>query len=403
MKKVYLDSASNTFLDKRVLNEMKPFLNDNFVGNSHSAHDYGYYAFGKIEEARQLIGDCLKVSPNEIIFTSGASEGNNFVIKGLAYRELIKKRKGKKHIVCGATEHNSILNPLKQLEKIGFSVSYVKPNSNGVVTANAIKECITEDTFLLCLMDVNNELGSQNEVFEATRYARELNIPSLVDCTQSFGYGKETLFVKERFPNADFCTFSAHKIYGPTGVGCVIALNGSRELLKECALVNAGAQEGGLRGGTANTAGIVGMAKAIDLISRTSYERLYNILYDYLLLLIKYDIGEDKIKVNVVPTHKNIISLNCSNYVQVDNLANSLSMYGVAVSAGSACDTDHDETEGDFNPSHVLVNLGLEEKDIRNTIRISFNKNTRTKDIKFFVKQLILLHEDINKMEEKND
>ena len=397
MKTVYLDNASNTQVDEEVFRAMKPYLTGGFVGNSHSSHDYGYEALKIINDSRTLIGASLGVIAKNVLFTSGATESNNFVIKALAMRELSKRpvKEQKKHIVCGATEHASVLNPLNQLKSMGFKITYINPDKNGIVRAEDVIKAFTDKTFLVCLMDINNELGTQNEVTPVAAEARKRGIFSLIDCTQSFSYGGDSINLREKFPEGDFFSFSTHKLYGPTGIGGLICLRNQFELLNGYALISGGSQEGSLRGGTSNLYGIVGTNAAITYLFHNDLSELYNNLYDYLLSSLNDRIGENNYRLNAIPAHKNIVNIDFSNYIKVDSLAISLSMYGVAVSAGSACDADHDETQGDFNPSHVLLSIGLDEEQIRNSIRISFSKYTTKKDIDFFIEQLINLHNDL--------
>ena len=397
MKTVYLDSASNTPMDEGVFKAMKPYFTGGFVGNSHSAHNYGYEALKIVNEARHLVGNTFGVISKNVLFTSGATESNNFVIKALAMRELAKRpvKEQKRHIVCGATEHASVLNPLEQLKTMGFKITYVKPDNAGVVRTKDVVEAFTDKTLLVCIMDINNELGTQNEAMMVAAEARERKIFSLIDCTQSFSCGGESLLLRNKFPEGDFFSFSTHKLYGPTGAGGLICLRDQFDLLQGYALISGGSQEDSLRGGTSNLAGIVGTSVALDILYHNSLEDFYNGLYSYLLESLDAKIGRESYKLNAIPAHKNIVSIDFSNYIKVDSLANSLAMYGVAVSAGSACDADHDETQGGFNPSHVLLAIGLNEEQIRNSIRISFNKYNTKKDIDYFIEQLINLHNDM--------
>lgn len=395
MREVFLDAASNTAMDKKVFKAMKPYLKKNFVGNSRSIHNYGIRASKAIEDSRKKIAQIMHTDINNVVFTSGATESNNMVIKGLAYKELTSGKpveEQRRHIICSAIEHDSVINPCKQLEKLGFTVSYVRPSvRSGQILTRAILNKITDKTLLICVMAVNNETGVLNPIDSITSLAAENGIYTLVDCTQYVGYGGKCIELCERFPSASFLTFSGHKIYGPTGTGCLIANGDSLKALSNAGLIIGGAQELGLRGGTSNTAGIVGLGTAVDMMHKqgmflTFY---YKELYDYLISKL-HQFG-NSVWVNIEPMHKNIISLNCSGLFkqgEIDSLANSLSLEGIAVSASSACDSEHDETAGDFNPSHVLVALGLSEFDIRCTIRISFNIKTTTRDIDRFIAAL---------------
>lgn len=395
VKDTFLDAASNTFLDKKVFSAMEPFMREDFFGNSKSIHAFGVDASMAIEEARSEISHCIGVKRQGIIFTSGASEGNNTVIKALAYQELCKKPKKiqRRHIICGATEHNSVIKPLLQLQKLGFEVTFLEPNAKGVVTSESVREALREDTLLLCLMAINNELGTKNEVLEASYLAANNNTKTLVDCTQLLSYGSHSLHLLQQFPNADFFTFSAHKIYGPTGIGVLACKIENLPLLQNAGLIVGGAQEGGIRGGTSNTAAIVGMAKAVSEMELNDLEETYESLYEYTVTQLDTQIGRGNYKLNAVPDHKNIMSICFYPYLNEQSLASTLALYEIAVSAGSACDSEHIETEGAFNPSHVLKSIHLSEPKIRNTIRISFDKKTTTKSID----KLILALQDIKK------
>lgn len=395
MKPIYLDAAANTPIDKEVVNAMKPYLKPGFVGNSHSLHEFGVAASQAIEDSRKRIASSIGVGVKDIVFTSGATEGNNMVIKGLAYKELTSgkpKKHQRRHIVCGATEHDSVIKSCEQLKKLGFIITYVQPNESGYITIDQIEPVCNEDTLLVCIMSVNNELGVGNHVSDITRFTDEHGILSLVDCTQGLGYGGSYIHIHHFFPHATFLTFSAHKIYGPMGIGCLIAPRGGLEYLRDASLITGGGQEFGLRGSTSNVAAIVGMAKAVELIEVSDHEQHYYSLYQYLLTSLDNEFP-GQYKLNVTPEFYNIISLNMYPCLNFDSLANQLGLLDVAVSAGSACDANHDETNGEFNPSHVLLSLGLSEPEIRNTVRISFCKDTTSQDIKEFVERLKELKE----------
>lgn len=398
MKEVFLDAASNTAVDRKVLRKMKPYMTEKFVGNSRSIHDFGIRASIEVEKARKKISKIVCVEQKNVIFTSGATESNNMVIKGLAYRELSSKKakkNQKRHIICSATEHDSVINACKQLEKIGFKVDYVSPNEEGIITLDEVKELFTENTLLICVMSVNNELGTMNQVKQITSYAKEKGVFSLVDCTQLVGYGGPSLELNFLYPNADYFSFSGHKIYGPEGTGCLIVGNeDALEALSGNGLIVGGAQEEGIRGGTSNVPGIVGIATALERMYsyKMQLSLMYNDLYEYLTNQLSNVFG-DKWHLNAIPRHKNIISLNFERLFSgvsesLESLAEELAIQGVAVSAGSACDSQHNESEGDFNPSHVLVALGLNECGIRSTVRVSFNRKTTRRDVDLLVRAL---------------
>ncbi len=269
----------------------------------------------------------------------------------------------------------------------------MKPDDQGRVTDQDIKKATRKSTFLICAMSVNNELGTANPVNEITAFARKRHIFTLVDCTQCISYGGEYMKLGKLYPFADMMTFSSHKIYGPEGVGCLIVNN--EDCLKKIRafpLLSGGSQEHGARGGTYNVPGIIGMAKAVELMSQTSMKKHYEKLCKYLTDKIYY--YDLPVILNVFPDHENIVSLDLSLMLHADSAASVLTMSGIACSSGSACDAEHDETAGDFNPSHVLTGIDLTEEAIRGTIRVSFTKYTKKKDIDKFINILNNIRED---------
>lgn len=383
-KAIYLDSASNTPLDKRVFKVMSPYLREHFVGNSHSIHEYGVEARRAIELARDKISEVTGFPTTSIFFTSGATESNNWVLKSLALHELYEEKNPKKHLVVSAIEHASIINTCKQLEKMGFSITYVQPNKNGVITTKEVIKALRFNTLLVCVMSINNETGVQNPVNAIGAVAHKNRSLMMSDCTQLLSYGGKQCCLKKIMPNVDYFTFSGHKIYGPTGTGCLIAKKGAPVY----SFITGGGQEFGLRGGTSNTAGIVGLGEALRLIAKEDYSLFYDGLYDYLVK--KLDQNNIPYKINCVPTHKNIVSLNLATFMDDPELASLLSNYGIACSAGSACDTNENNSIENI-PSHVLVAIGIPNREIFNSVRVSFSKYTTKKDIDTFVNVIVKL------------
>jgi cysteine desulfurase len=384
IKEIYLDNASNTPLDKRVFRAMKPFMSEKFVGNTHSIHFHGIEARTAIENARKTIADIAGVAPSEVYFTSGATESNNWVLKSLAYHELYEEKRPKKHLVVSAIEHASILSTCKQLEKMGFSITYLKPNKDGKITPLDLERSIRHDTLLVCVMAVNNETGVSNPVNLLGEIAHKHKALMMSDCTQMLTYGDGFCRLKKIMPNVDYFTFSGHKIYGPTGTGCLI-VSKSAPIYP---LLSGGGQEFGVRGGTSNTSGIVGLGEAYKLISQKSYAKFF---YNLAVELV-HQLGRNNIlfRFNCNPDHENIISINFKGYLNDSELASSLVPYGIACSAGSACEADSGgSTQAAL--SHVLTAMGISEEVIHNTVRVSFSKYTTKKDIKAFVKAILKL------------
>ena len=378
---VYLDGAANTPMDPEVLKAMLPYMNG-YVGNSHSDHFFGAESSVAVSEARTSIADNLGVTPEEVFFTSGATEGNNQVILGLALHEL-ETNGHRKKVICSAIEHSSVLMCCKKLEKLGFDVVYVRPKRTGMISVIDVARYLDNDTLLVCVMAVNNETGVPNPINSIARLAHEKGAVFLGDCTQALTLGGKYAALGAKYPAVDYMTFSAHKIYGPTGVGILIARKG----VPLYPLLSGGSQENGLRGGTHNLAGIVGTAKAVELLRKENDAPLYYSLYKHLvnrLALLNFSyLPKSPIRLTVPYSiqnrHCNIVSINCSGVGNFEDYAATLSNYGVAVSAGAACDVT--EPGVPPKPSHVLTAMGISPEVAKMTIRVSFTKYTTTKDI----------------------
>lgn len=377
-KTVYLDNASNTPLDRRVLSVMKPYLQESFVGNSHSIHEFGIKAMLAIEESRQKIAKASGMKTEEIFFTSGATESNNWVLKSLAFHELFEEKNPKLHAVVSAVEHASILKTCKQLEKMGFSITYVQPDWRGVINTRDVRKALKFNTLFVCVMAVNNETGAQNPIDAIGILAHKNKSYMISDCTQLLTYGDGYCNLKKKFSNVDYFSFSGHKIYGPTGTGCLIA----RTRVPLYSFITGGGQENGKRGGTSNTAGIVGLGEAYKLIASTDYKPFFEKLFAYLKeqLLMR----GIPFKINGVPSHQNIINLNFSAFMEDSDLASLFANYGIACSAGSACEATTNNVS-ETVPSHVLTAMGIPAQQINNSVRVSFSKYTTKKDIDAFV------------------
>lgn len=386
IKEVYLDGAANAPLSHSAYKAMKPYMSGNGVGNSFATHDYGIRNMMMVERSRAEIAKILRVDADEVLFTSGATESNNWAVKSLAFGEILKEKGGngkgaRKHVICGATEHSSVLNACKGLEDWGFDVDFaVGTGTGGALTLDDVKKAARKDTLLICAMALNNETGVRNESDEIAEFGHKIGALTLIDCTQWMSCGGKDMEVGEIFPNGDFISFSSHKLYGPTGVGCLVALNGSKKRLKP--LLVGGAQEDGLRGGTTNVAGVIGMAAAMKELRAEDHTKRFR---SFVNEIIRFGYSKGGFELNAVPYHPNILSLNFGETCHSQGLAELFAMKGIAVSAGSACDAEHDNLNG-FNPSHVLKALGLSDDDIKNTIRVSFTKYTTKKDIARFLK-----------------
>ena len=373
IKTVYLDNAANTPLRKEVVKAMAPFLQPLVCGNSLSQNLCGSYADQAVDHARRIVAKTMRVKPEEVYFTSGATESNNWVIKGLVMNELKKpKAQRKTHIVCSAIEHASVLNACKEAEELGFSVTYIKPRLCGFITKAQVSDAIKEGkTLLVCVMRVNNETGVSNDVDSLAMVAHRYGALMLSDFTQSLLYGGSDMWIGFEYAHVDYITFSAHKIYGPTGVGCLIR----RSDAPLYPYMSGGSQEGGLRGGTHNVAAIVGLGKAVEVLGGEWWGEHYSDLYFHLIDGLAKK--APKVKVNCVPKHKGIVSLSFYKATVIEDVASALSARGICVSAGAACSAG-DEGE---KISHVLKAMDMPDDVARSTIRVSMSKYTKKQDI----------------------
>lgn len=389
MKKlVYLDSAANTPLDREVFNAMKPYMIHTFKGNSHSVHPDGVKAKIAINNARGNIAKILGVKVSEVYFTSGATEANNWVIKSLALTELSKPANERRmHILCSATEHSSVLRTCLSLATLGFEIEIYNCMANGKLNARCIRNKVRPDTLLVCAIAVNNETGVINDVEEMAAYTYKNNKKTLflADATQLIPLGGSKIKLAKNYPHVDFFTFSAHKFHGPLGIGALI----KRDDVELAPLFTGGSQENGLRAGTSNTAGIIGMAAALKNLS--SNTRLYCQLSQALdegldKINKKYDLSIHR-NVSTYTGEEHVININCSSIGNFVDLASTFAIYGIECSSGAACD-EADEDDDKPAASHVLLAMGIPENEIHASVRISFNKYNTVNDIQAFCKAL---------------
>lgn len=361
---IYLDNCATTKVRKEVIDEMVSSMNNNF-GNPSSLHILGMYAENAVKEARNIVASFLNVSQKEIIFTSGGTEGNNLAIQG-----ALKSRR-EKHIITTKIEHPAVLNTIKSYESRGYSISYLENDNKGRVCLDSLRKALEKDTALISIIHVNNEIGTIQDLEAISNIIGESKSKPFfhVDGVQSFGKIKFSL---KRF-NVDSYSFSGHKIHGPKGVGGLYLKEDSKIL----PLFYGGNQERGLRSGTENTAGIVGLKKAVEILS-TNYENETSKiikLRDYMLKLIYENI--DNIKVNS-PKDKDgspyILSISFQD-TKGEVLLHYLEEKGIYVSTASACCSKGN------NKSHVLRAINLDEQYLDATIRICFSYENTFEEI----------------------
>lgn len=370
---VYMDYQATTPVDPRVVEAMLPYFTDKFGNASSRQHHYGWIAEEAVERSRATIAKIVNAKPREIVFTSGATESNNLAVKGIAEAW---KQKGN-HIVTVQTEHKSVLDSCRRLEKMGYSVTYLPVDCYGVVDLNRLREAITSKTILVSVMFANNEIGTLQPIEDIGRICREREVFFHTDAVQAVG--KIPLDVQAS--NVDLMSISGHKIYGPKGVG-VLYVRSSDPKVKISAQIDGGGQEQGLRSGTHNVACIVGLAKALEISeqgmkeesSRLNMlrERLYTGLTTHL----------DDLYLNGHPIHRIPNNLNVS-FLHVDNNVLMMSIKDVAVSTGSACSAT------DTEPSHVLKALHLPKERINSAIRFGLGRFTTAEEVEYVIDRFI--------------
>ena len=362
---IYLDYASTTPADKRVAQKIYEHLTleGNFGNPASRSHAYGWTAEESVEEARAHVANLVNCDPREIVFTSGATESDNLAIKGVAN---FYKSKGK-HIITSKIEHKAVLDPCRQLEREGFTVTYLDPNEFGIITPKQIEEAIQEDTVLISIMHINNELGTVNDIQAIGSLARSKGIFFHVDAAQSTG--KVAIDLREL--EIDLMSFSAHKTYGPKGVGALFVSRKPRVRLE--AQIHGGGHERGMRSGTLATHQIVGMGEAFRLAKLEMDDDLKKIqkLHDMFLKeldAIEHVYLNGDIK-NKVP---NILNVSF-NFIEGESLI--MGLKDVAVSSGSAC------TSASLEPSYVLRALGRKDELAHSSIRFSFGRFTNESEV----------------------
>ena len=362
-EKIYLDNASTTNLGAEVLNAMLPVLNNNF-GNASSMHSFGKDAANLVNESREKIAETINAKSNEIYFTSSGSEANTWAIVGIANAN----RNHGNHIITSKIEHPSILEACKYLEENGFEVTYLNVDKNGFINFADYLRAFKPSTIMVSIISANNEIGTIQNLKAIAQTAHEKGVIFHTDAAQL--YGNMEIDVQDL--GIDALTLSAHKIYGPKGVGALYLSN----KVKIDSIIFGGSQERSKRGGTENTAGIVGFAKASEIAMRdmrTNNNKLRT-LNEYFLTRLLETVENVKINANTRQKLPHIIS---ASFVGVDgeSLLIKLDMEGLAVSTGSDC------SNNSLTVSHVIKAIGLNNDDARGTIRFSLGKNNSYEDM----------------------
>ena len=362
---IYLDYASTTPVDPRVATKMMEFLTpEGEFGNPASrSHRFGWKADEAVEEARSHVANLVNCDPREIVWTSGATEADNLAIKGVA---RFYKSKGN-HIITSKIEHKAVLDPCRQLEREGFEVTYLDPDESGVITPDSVKSAIQDNTVLVSIMHINNELGTVNDIEKIGEVTRKHGAFFHVDAAQSTG--KVDIDLQKIC--VDLMSFSAHKTYGPKGIGALYVRRKPRVRLE--ALIHGGGHERGMRSGTLATHQIVGMGEAFRLASKEMKEDHNKIVKFHEKFLDKVK-EIDHVYINGDLDNKVPNILNVSfNFVEGESLI--MGLKDIAVSSGSAC------TSASLEPSYVLRALGRKDELAHSSIRFSFGRFTSDDDV----------------------
>ena len=381
-KKIYLDNAATTPTDPEVLKAMLPYFSEKF-GNPMSIHSFGQEASEAINKARKQVADFLNCNPEEIIFTSGATESNNLAIKGIIKKYFYLSKdsnlsaSGKPHIVTTAFEHHCVLETIKFLEKSGQAeITYLPVYEEGIVKLEDVKNALRPNTILVSIMYVNNEIGTVQPIEEIGKLIKSTNdkISFHTDATQAVNYFNCDV---EKL-NVDMLSFSGHKIYGPKGVGVLYIKKGT----PISRIQDGGEQEFGLRAGTHNVPGIVGLGAAIAEI-KNQKSKIKNIvsLRDYLINRVLKEIPDSYLNGSKEKRSPNNINFRFDN-VEGESLIMSLDMEGIAASTGSACSSNT------LEPSHVLLSLGLKPEQCHGSLRLSLGKDTTREEVNYTIDKL---------------
>lgn len=379
-KLIYLDNAATTAILPEVLDKMMPYLTE-YYGNPSSVYGLAGVSKGAIDKSRKTIADFIGAKENEIYFTAGGSESDNWAIKSAA---LAKKAKGK-HIITTKIEHHAVLHTCEFLEKNGYEVSYIDVDEDGVVKLDELKKAIRPDTILISVMFANNEIGTIQPIKEIGQIAKENGILFHTDAVQAFGH----LRINVDELNIDMLSASGHKFHGPKGAGIMYIRNS----VKLEPLIHGGAQERKRRAGTHNVPGIVGMGAAIELADKNLEENAEKeiAIRDHLIERVMKEIPHVKLnghKTNRLPNNANF----SFSFIEGESMLMMLDAKGICCSSGSAC------TSGSLDPSHVLLAIGLPHEIAHGSLRVSMSEKTTMEDIDYLVDNLKAIVERLRSM-----
>ncbi len=374
---IYLDNNATTRIDDRVLNAMLPFLTDDFA-NANSTHHFGIRAYEAVKNARLQVCKLINAEPNEIVFTSGATESINIALKGIAESNSLRG----KHILTVSTEHSAVLDTCEFLRNKGFEITYLRVENDGTVDIDYFKSELRNDTTLVCVMVANNETGVIHPIKELIDITHQCGALFFTDATQAVG---KTL-VDVKHLNVDLLCLSGHKIHGPKGIGALY-IRQHKNKIKIPALIHGGGHENGMRSGTLNVPGIIGLGTAAEIAQSEFYDNFIKIkeLRDYFEreMLKTTGISVNGSTDNRLNNTSNILIEGVDSDAAIMSLSSVDSEFPmIAVSNGSAC------TSHSIEPSHVLIAMGLEETQAFSSIRFSFSKYNNFDELNIVLKKM---------------
>jgi cysteine desulfurase len=363
MKRIYLDYAATTPTHPEVVKTMLPYFTEAF-GNPSSIHSYGQEAKGAIEEARANVARLIAARSEEIVFTSGGTEADNFAIKGVAYANESRGN----HIITSSIEHHAVIETCKFLERKGFSITYLPVDGYGLVDPDDVRRAITDKTILISVMHANNEMGTIQPITEIGKIAKEAGIYFHTDAVQTVGH----IPVDVNELGVDLLSMSAHKLYGPKGVGALYIRKGT----KLTSFMHGGEQERRRRASTENVPGIVGFGKAVELARQEMSEEAERLtsLRDQLLNGLLERIDHTRLNGHPIKRLPNNINVSV-DFVEGESMLLNLDLEGICASTGSAC------SSASLEPSHVLLTMGLSHEQAHGSLRFSLGKWTTEDEI----------------------
>ena len=363
MRRIYLDHAATTPTHPEVVKAMLPYFTDAF-GNPSSIYSYGLEAKGAIEEARTKVAELIGARSEEIIFTSGGTEADNFALKGVAYAN---EHKGN-HIITTPIEHHAVMEACKFLERRGFRITYLSVDEYGLVDPQDVKKAITDKTILISVMHASNEIGTIEPISEIGKIAKEAGVNFHTDAVQAVGH----IPVNVDELKVDLLSISAHKLYGPKGAGALYIRKGTRSV----SLIHGGEQEKRRRAGTENVPAIVGLGKAVELAGQTMNREVERLSYLRDKLIEGLVERIDNIRLNGHPRKRLPNNVNISiDFVEGESMLLNLDLEGICASTGSAC------SSSSLEPSHVLLALGLPAEQAHGSLRFTLGRENTEADV----------------------